>query len=170
VAEHRSDRFKDTFSLTIVEVHNERLRDLMAGTPTAEARGRIVTTESKSSSRRKNQKSGDDDASSGKLTKLEIRTDLHGDTAVHGVLSVDVESFDEACKIWDECLEGRETRLAEQGLDAAEYEASSHVIATIKIMSANIATGQGSVGRIQFVDLAGADLVPRRGSKQGPST
>jgi kinesin family protein C2/C3 len=166
VAEHRSDRFKDTFSLTIVEVHDERLCDLMAGTETAEARGRIVTAESKSSSRRKNQKSGDDDASSGKLTKLEIRTDLHGDTAVHGVLSVDVESFDEACKIWDECLEGRETRLAEQGLDAAEYEASSHVIATIKVMSANIATGQGSIGRIQFVDLAGADLVPRRGGKQ----
>jgi kinesin family protein C2/C3 len=171
VAEHRSDRFKDTFSITIVEVHNERLCDLMAGTATAEARGRIVTTESKSSSRRKNQKSGDDDASSGKLTKLEIRTDLHGDTAVHGVLSVDVESFDEACKIWDECLEGRETRLAEQGLDAAEYEASSHVIATVKVMSANIATGQGSVGRIQFVDLAGADLIPRRGGKQvAPST
>lgn len=169
VADHRSDRFKDTFSLTIVEVHNERLCDLMAGTATAEVRGRVVAAETKS--RRKSQKVGDDDTSSGKQTKLEIRTDLHGDTAVHGVISVDVESFEEACRIWEECLEGRETRLAEQGLDAAEYEASSHVIATIKVVSANIATGQGSAGRIQFVDLAGADLVPRRGIKQvAPST
>jgi DNA-binding XRE family transcriptional regulator/DNA-binding Lrp family transcriptional regulator len=170
VAEHRSDRYKDTVSMTIVEVHNERLCDLMAGTTAAEERGRIITAESKSLSRKKSQRIGDDDASSSKLTKLEIRSDLHGDTAVHGVLSVEVESLEDVCRIWDECLEGRETRLAEQGLDAAEYEASSHVIATINVVSANIATGHGSVGKIQFVDLAGADLVPRRASKQASTS
>jgi hypothetical protein len=154
VAEHRSDRFKDVFSLTIVEVYNERLADLLASTQAA-ARGQVVVADSK----RKSQRSLEDDTTSSRPAKLEIRTDVHGETVVQGAVSLEIESFEEAVQIWEECLANKRNRLVEQELDASEYEASSHVIATLRISSANIATGHGTIGRLQFVDLAGADLM-----------
>ena len=155
IAEHRSERFKDTFKLTIVEVHNERLSDLLAGTRAAAARGQVVVAETK----RKGRGSVDDDASSSRPAKLEIRTDVHGETVVQGALCLEIESFDEALQIWEEALANRRNRLIDQEVDVSEYEASSHVIATVQVTSANIATGHGTIGKLQFVDLAGADLL-----------
>jgi len=160
IAEHRSDRFKDTFSLSIVEVHNERLLDLLVGTTYGETRANVVVADS--SSRKRKDKNAEDEAGSGKGAKLEIRSDLLGDTVVHGSLSVDVESFDEVIKTWSECITNRRKRLREQNVDIDEYESSSHVIATLKVTSANIATGHGVVGKLQFVDMAAADLVMRQ--------
>ena len=170
IADHRSDRYKDTFSLTIVDVHNEQIRDLLAATQTGESRGTVVFAETKSSSKRKNQKATEDDASSGKPSKLEIRTDIHGETVVQGLVSVDVESFDDVCRIWEECLETKRQRLEEQGLDPRQYESSCHVIATLKVTSSNIATGIGSAGKIQFADLAGANIAPRRSTSLSKSS
>jgi kinesin family member C2/C3 len=164
VAQNRCDRYKDTFTLTIVEVQEEKLVDLLSGTGSGAKRGRIVQAESsRSSSRRRSlrNKIGEDDASSERLNKLEIRTDLHGDTTVQGALGVEVESYEDVLSIWLECLEHRRHRLIELGFDLHSHESSSHVIATLKVTSANIATGHGSCGRIQFVDLAGADVVER---------
>ena len=172
IADYRSDRYKDTFSLTIVEVRNERIHDLLAATETGENRGEVVVAETKNKQRRKSLKSStnntEDDASSGKPSKLEIRTDIHGETVVQGLVSLEVNSFEEVCQIWEECLVTRARRMEEQGLDSKQFDSSSHVIATLKVSSANIATGVGTVGKIQFADLAGADLVRRRtGSTSG---
>jgi len=174
IADYRSDRYKDTFSLTIVEVRNERIHDLLAATETGENRGEVVVAETKNKQRRKSLKSSsmtnntEDDASSGKPSKLEIRTDIHGETVVQGLVSLEVNSFEEVCQIWEECLATRARRMEEQGLDPKQFDSSSHVIATLKVSSANIATGVGTVGKIQFADLAGADLVRRRtGSTSG---
>ena len=158
IAEHRADRFKDTFTLTIVEVHKERLSDLLAGTRAAASRGQVVVAETK----RKSRGSVEDDTSSSRPAKLEIRTDIHGETVVQGALSLEIGSFDEALQIWEEALGNRRNRLIEQDLNIAKYEASSHVIATLQISSANIATGHGTAGKLQFVDLAGADLLTRQ--------
>jgi hypothetical protein len=98
----------------------------------------------------------------GSLKRLEIRTNHNGDTVVQGLLSVEVTSFEEVYDLWKQCLSQRATRLAEQGADLAEYEASSHVIATVSVASVNSSTGMGSIGKLKFVDLAGADLVQRR--------
>jgi len=163
IAEHRSERFKDTFALSIVEVYNERLSDLLVGTSGGESKGSIIVADS--SSRKKKDKQTEDDASSGKGSKLEIRSDLHGDTVVHGSLSVDVESFDEVVTTWSECLANRRKRLEEQGTDVEAYESSSHIIATLKVTSANIATGHGVVGKLQFVDMASAEVSRRRNSE-----
>jgi hypothetical protein len=43
IAGHRTDRYKDTFSMTIVEVHNEKLFDLVSGTPPAERDGGVIS-------------------------------------------------------------------------------------------------------------------------------
>jgi len=155
VAGHRKDRYSDTFSLSIVEVRNERLCDRLAGTESGDSRGNVITAESKQAVK-KIKSLQDDDSSSGKQTKLEIRTDVHGDTIVQGLLSVRVESFDEACRVWDECLLNREQSTE------LETDSSSHLIANLKVVSTNIATGIVSVGKIQFVDLASADLLQRR--------
>ena len=52
-------------------------------------------------------------------------------------------------------------RLEEQGVNVKQYDAANHVIATLRVKSHNIATGIGTIGKIQFVDLAAADIVPR---------
>jgi kinesin family member C2/C3 len=172
IAQNRCDRFKDTFMLTIVEVHDEKLVDSLSGTALAEERGQIVIAESsRSKSRRRSQApSGvDEDGSSSRLTKLEIRSDLHGDTTVQGALAVEVTSYDEVVQIWRECLERKRHRVADLGADLQQHETSSHVIATLKVTSANITTGHASCGRIHFVDLAGADLVPKTHGTSGNS-
>ena len=183
IAEHRSERYQDVFTLEIVEVHNERLIDLLAGTDFGETRGQVVMEDSDPASRRSKRGMSEDRNSNihnsnshsvsskqgSTMTKLEIRTNQNGDTVVQGILSVEVNSFDEVYKLWQECLLLRATRLAEHGIDLGDYEASSHVIATLSVASMNVATGMGSVGKIKFVDLAGADLVQRRtGSTPDP--
>jgi kinesin family member C2/C3 len=147
--------------LTVVEVRNERISDLLAGTQAAETRGQVIVTDASSTGRRKSHKTTDDDASSGRQARLEIRTDVHGDTVVQGVLSLEVENFEQVVEIWEECLANRRNRLAEQEVDISQYEASCNVIATLRVTSANITTGHGSIGKLQCVDLAGADLLPR---------
>lgn len=183
ISEHRSERYQDTFALEIVEVHNERLHDLLSGTEIGESRGQVIMEDSRATTHRSRRGMSMDDGSAGgppqlsnshsvsskqgsTMTKLEIRTNHNGDTVVQGLLSVEVRSFEDVYNVWKQCLSQRATRLAEQGADLAEYEASSHVIATLTVTSTNIATGMGSVGKIKFVDLAGADLVHRRGSEQ----
>ena len=182
IAEHRSERYQDVFTLEIVEVYNERLIDLLAGTDFGETRGQIILEDSKSASRRSKRGMSDDGSSlihhsnshsvsskqGSTMTKLEIRTNLNGDTVVQGLLSVEVHSFDDVYRLWQECLSKRATRLAEHGIDLGDYEASSHVIATLSVASMNVATGMGSCGKIKFVDLAGADLVQRRGGTADP--
>lgn len=179
IAEHRNERYQDVFTLNIVEVHNERLCDLVAGTDIGESRGQIIVEDNKSNSRRSKRGMSDDGSSfagppqlsnsqsvsskqGSTMTKLEIRTNHNGDTVVQGLLSVEVNSFEDVYNVWTQCLAQRASRLSEQGIDVAEYEAESHVIATLSVVSVNIATGIGSVGKIKFVDLAGADLVPKR--------
>jgi kinesin family member C2/C3 len=107
----------------------------------------------------------DDDASSGRPSKLEIRTDIHGDTVVQGLVAVEVKSFEEVEQIWEECIAEKARRIDEQGLDHRQYDASSHVIATLRVKSMNITTGVGTIGKIQFVDMAAAYLIPRGASQ-----
>ncbi len=161
ISSERSDRYTDIFTLSIIEVHNERLCDLLVGTPAGDGRGKIITAENQASktSHKPSHDDQEDVSNSGRQTKLEIRTDVHGETVVQGALSLEVESFDDFCSIWSSCLKARVNKLMELGTDVREYEASSHIIATIHIHSTNIATGLGSRGKLQFVDLAGSDLV-----------
>jgi kinesin family protein C2/C3 len=115
--------------------------------------------------KRRGQRPAEDDTSSSKPAKLEIRTDLHGETIVQGSVSLEINSSEEAIGLWEEALVNRRNRLMEQDIDIADYESSSHIIATLQITSANISTGHGTVGKLQFVDLAGADIA-KRGSKE----
>ena len=174
ISEHRSERYQDTFNIEIVEVHNERLHDLLAGTGLGETRGNVVEDPKKRHGRGLSedgsasgppQLSNSHSVSSNQgstMKRLEIRTNHNGDTVVQGLISVEVRSFEDVYKLWQQCLSLRMARLAEQGADPAEYEASSHLIATLNVMSVNSSTGMGSIGKLKFVDLAGADLVQRR--------
>lgn len=162
VAEHRADRYQDCFTINIVEVHDDKLRDLLAGTRIAEESGQVSPPKSRNKKRR-----GTDDgsASASKTgsskhagTRLEIRTNYDGDTVVQGAITVEVKSFDDLCRIWKECLIERSARLAEQGINEDQYLAECHVIATLSVVSTNVTTGIGTSGRIQFVDLASSDL------------
>jgi len=184
IAAHRSGRYQDTFSMTIVEVHNEKLTDLVAGTDIADecgnVQGRVPSSKDRKSGRSKKgypddehsfksgvSQSGDSKISKGSNKhKLEIRTNYDGDTIVQGLHSIPVTTFEDVLRVWGESMTQRASRLTEQGKEIEQYESTCHTIATINVVSTNIATGVGTVGRVQFVDLAGSDLVPRKqGSK-----
>ena len=170
IASHRAERYKDTFSLSIVEVSNDRLSDLLSGTTAGDTKGQVILADS-SSSRKKREKQSDDDASSGKTSKLEIRSDLHGDTVVHGALTVEVESFEEVSRVWAESIAKRRKQLEEQDIDVESHESSSHVIASLKVTSANIATGHGVIGKLQFVDMAASKISNEgNGGDKSPSS
>jgi len=177
IADKRTLRYQDSFSMTILEVHGDRLADLVAGTKTATAVGEMqggdIPNNNKKSRRRGrnrdsesgNQNSPKEEKSVGsKMNKLEIRTNYDGDTVVQGLLSIPVKNIEDVKRLWDECLTQRATRLAEHGVSLTEHEKTSHVITTVNVISTNIATGVGTVGKLQFVDLAGSDLLPRRTS------
>ena len=152
--EHRRDRFLDTVTLNLVEVHDERLIDLLAGTDFGEAHGRVEGSRKNSSS----------NSISSSRPKLEIKTNRDGETVLRGVLSVEVSSFEDVLCVWNEILATRSSRLAEQEIDARAYELDSHVVATLKVSSINIVTGASASGQIQFVDFASSDVVSTKRS------
>jgi len=169
IAGHRTDRYKDAFSITMVEVHNEKLHDLIAGTPSAEHYGEVVLCETRDRPSRDKRRGGGEatvaeNAAGWRKGKLEIRTDVDGNTVVQGLVSVTVGSFEEALTAWREAIAQRAERLRSQGLDAKKHERKTNVITTVNIKSVNIATGVGTEGKLQFVDMASSDVV--RGAKK----
>ena len=183
ISNHRQMQSRDTFKITIVEVHHEKLCDMLAGTRIAEERGEMQRTQGKSKEsvntknmiqvnmkRDRSPKKGDSSSKGTKSTKLEICTDNDGDTVVQGLISIPVESFDHVLRVWKESLAVRALRIEENGGDLGTYESSSHMIVTFHVSSTNISTGACSMGRIQFVDLAGSDAVPRRSNSKSKRT
>ena len=154
IAGHRKGRYKDSFSVTMVEVHNEKLFDLVSGVSAAKTDGEIVICET-----RRDKRKGIDE-SDWRRGKLEIRTNIDGNTVVQGLVSIRINSFEDVCQIWQESITNRLGRLQMQGSDLSSYERSSNVITTIHIQSTNIATGVGTEGRLQFVDMAASDIMP----------
>ena len=157
IAGHRTDRYKDAVSMTLLEVHNERLIDMLAGTPSADENGQVIICETRRDKRKKNSELN----SEWHKGKLEIRTNIDGNTVVQGLLSIPIQSFEDASTIWREALAKRTERLKQGGLDPSNYEKNSNVIATFHITSVNIATGVGTEGRLQFVDMAASDIAHR---------
>lgn len=168
VAEQRQERYQDLFSVTILEVHGEKLCDLCAGTPISLERGETQGDDTQPTrlSRKHRSKSSrslrEDDDHRLATGRLEIRTNYDGDTVVQGLISIPVKNIEDVYGLWDQCLSRRARRITDSGSSLALHEADSHVFATINVMSTNIATGVGTVGKIQFVDLAASDIVPKR--------
>lgn len=154
IAGHRKGRYKDSFSVTMVEVHNEKLFDLVSGVAAAQTDGEVVICETRREKRR------GIDESDWRRGKLEIRTNIDGNTVVQGLVSIRINSFEDVCQIWQEAIANRLDRLQMQGSDLRSYERNSNVITTIQIQSTNIATGVGTEGKLQFVDMAASDIMP----------
>lgn len=149
--------------MTMVEVHNEKLFDLVAGTPLAEQGGEMVVCETrdrreKRSGSRQNNEGPDNSNASLRKGKLEIRTNIDGNTVVQGLVSIPIESFEDAISIWQESISHRSELLGKQGSDWKKHERKSNVITTVHITSVNIATGVGTEGKLQFVDMAASDI------------
>lgn len=160
VLERRSDRYKETIEFSLVEVSDERLSDLLVGTELGETQGRVEG--SKRGGRRRIDSNDGTASNSEKPPRLEIKTNRDGETTVHGLLSVRVVCFEDIVNLWKQSLGKRRQRLQESGIDITEHDAISHVIGTLKVQSTNVATGVATTGKIQFVDLAAANVIPRR--------
>jgi len=156
--EHRKGQFEHTVTMNLVEVHDEKLTDLLAGTDFGEQNGKV---EARKSSRRAAEESPK--RPSELKPKLEIKTNRDGETVVRGVLSVELASFEEIIRVWTESLRKRSSRLAEQKVeDPVAYEKESHIVATLKISSMNLSTGSVANGKMQFVDFASSDVTSKR--------
>ncbi len=158
IASHRTDRYKDSFSITIVEVHNEKLIDLVSGTPLAESDGHVVICETRRD--KKDRRSVDIAEPSWHKGKLEIKTNIDGNTVVQGLVAVPITSFEDACILWQQSITKRLERLRKLGSDVRKHDKNSNIIATIHITSINVATGVGTEGKLQFVDMAASDVAP----------
>eukprot|EP00934_Nitzschia_sp_Nitz4_P005576 Nitzschia sp. Nitz4//scaffold240_size29840//1008//4428//NITZ4_008014-RA/size29840-augustus-gene-0.29-mRNA-1//-1//CDS//3329543738//5566//frame0 len=159
--ERRSERYRETISFSLVEVSDERLVDLVVGTELGEAIGRVEGSKVKPN--RKRIDSHDGTASnSERQARLEIKTNRDGEVVVHGLVWVELSSFEDVVGLWEQCLVKRRQRLVELGVDIPEHDAMSHMIGTFKIQSTNIVTGVSTTGKVQFVDLAASNVVPRR--------
>jgi kinesin family protein C2/C3 len=170
--EHRKDRFQDTITMNLVEVHDEKLIDLLAGTDFGEQHGKVESRKSSRRSTTEDTKSPPRKPSELK-PKLEIKTNRDGETVVRGVLSVDLASFDDVLRVWTESLAKRSDRLSEQKVeDPSAYERDSHLVATLKVTSKNRSTGSTAYGKMQFVDFAASDITTKRplGSSGGVSS
>jgi len=161
VAETRNERYQDTFSMTILEIQEDRLFDLIAGTRAALQYGEPVSAEaplSKKKSRSRRRSTDDPDmqnVSVSQQNKLEIKSNFDGDTVVQGVISVPITCPQDVIDLWNECLAQRESQLGTINSNLSK----SHVFFTLSIVSTNIATGVTAVGKLQFVDLSGSDYV-----------
>lgn len=152
VSKKRRDRFQDAFSLTMLEIHDEKLIDLAAETE-------MAMTLSNSQSASFSQTSG-----SKHDKKLEIRTNRDGDTIVQGLVSVPVKTYEDVETLWKQVISQRSKRVRLLGKKLNSYDASTNVIVTLQVLSTNSVTGVGTIGKVKFVDLAASDVVPRRGS------
>jgi len=141
VAKHRRNTFKDSFTFCLIEVHNEKLVDLLGSiSPATNGNGKIVPQ------------------------KLEIKTNHDGDTIIQGAMHTPFSSHSEFKKIWTDAISSRVKRLQDEGIDRQAYEASCHTIATVNVVSTSMTNGSGTTGKIHFVDLAASDAVIRRNS------
>ena len=164
VSNRRHDRFQDSFTMTMVEIHDEKLTDLMAETDIAISNGHIIRENDRS-------RSGSNSHTTGsKLEKkLEIRTNIDGETIVQGLVSVPIESYEDVEQVWKQSLSQRAKRVQQMGKKLRSYEASTHIIITLQVVSTNSITGVGTIGKVQFIDLAASDVVPRRSSMSSKS-
>lgn len=168
VSNQRKDQFDDSFTLSILEIQDEKLVDLVADTEIAESSGVIKGADgrdrkiSKSKSVINEQQSELDEEDNYK--KLEIRTNHDGDTIVQGQITVSVKSFEDVVQVWKQGLALRAKKLMDGGVNLQEYDSRCHLIATIEVMSTNIKSGIGTVGKLQCADLAASDAVERRSS------
>ena len=165
VAEKRSERYQDNFSISMLEVHEDRLFDLIAGTASGTKFGELVSAEAPLSKRRsRNSKRQSEESSTASTLnapqKLEIKSNFDGDTVVQGLTSVPISCPTDVSDLWEECLAQREARLWDKNKSLASHFAKSHIFVTVSVTSTNIATGVSSVGKLQFVDLACSDFVP----------
>lgn len=150
IASHRTERYRDNFSITIVEVHNEKLFDRIAGIPSAEEAGEVIVCETRD--RR-------DNLANWTKGKLEIRTNIDGNTVVQGLVSIPINSFEDVATIFQESIASRMDHLRGQGSNWIKHERKATVITTVHISSMNIATGVGTEGKLQFVDMAASDIL-----------
>ena len=160
VSEQRRERFQDTFTLTMVEIHDEKLIDLAAETDIALSCG--ITS-------RDNCNSVSHASESKQDKKLEIRTNIDGEIVVQGLVAVPIKTYADVETVWKQALAQRAKRVRNLGKKLRSYEASTSVIVTLQVLSRNSVTGVGTVGKVRFVDLAASDVIPRRGSSSSRS-
>jgi len=160
VAKNRHEECQISFTLSMLEVCDEKLVDMAVDVKNG---SRDWTSDAF------DEKVKPGDANNKQPKKMEIRTNHDGDTIVQGLKAIKVNDIGDVIQIWKDSLAARAERLKSKGQDLKSHESSSHVIVTLEVHSKHLKMDTCTVGKIQFVDLAGSDVVQRRGSSSNKS-
>jgi kinesin family protein C2/C3 len=131
--EARADNADYELCISVLEIYNETVRDLLTNSAKA-----IAGAETK-----------------GKENKLEIRKGKDGKTFVQGLTEIKVSEMPEVEALMAEGQAGRQVG----GHDMNAHSSRSHLILSVSIKSTNKFTGEKLSSKLQLIDLAGSERV-----------
>jgi kinesin family protein C2/C3 len=131
----RADNADYELSISVLEIYNESVRDLLSNAkkaekPVAEAKGKDPA-------------------------KLEVRKDKDGNTFVQGLTEIKVTEMAEVEGLMAEGQAGRQVGSH----DMNAHSSRSHLILTVGIKSVSKFTGEKLSSKLQLIDLAGSERV-----------
>eukprot|EP00903_Cladosiphon_okamuranus_P012052 g11316.t1 len=132
----RRGEVNDTITLSILEIYNEHIRDLL-----------IENTNSNSTS------------GGGDQRKLEVR---HGEQGnfVPGLTTVGVSTLEEVLRL----LAVADKNRASACTNLNDHSSRSHLILSVNVRGVNLHTGATSTGRLHLIDLAGSERISKSGA------
>eukprot|EP00808_Paulinella_micropora_P026699 g73561.t1 len=139
--EQRKAHFNFAVRITLVEIYNEQLRDLLREVDRNKADGLRVVTPSQ--------------AGLSTPSKLSIRHDKDGRTYVLGASYVEATSADQVVTL----LSAANAARAEASTALNTHSSRSHLVLTLTVTSTNTHTLDVAFGKLCLVDLAGSERV-----------
>ena len=149
----RSGEMRYTLSLSMLEVYNETIRDLLAG----KSKGGGATAAAAAAA-----------AAAAGENKLDIRMAEDGSYDVPGLTLVEVNSLEE---VWKLMNSGKGNR-AVGAHDMNEHSSRSHSIVSLRVRGENVQGDKtlATVSKLHLIDLAGSERlfkVRREGGREG---
>ncbi|KAF8411339.1 hypothetical protein HHK36_003886 [Tetracentron sinense] len=144
VSNERSDTFTYNISVSVLEVYNEQIRDLLATSPASKKYNNNIIH---SMQRLRKTQPG----------WLEIRKVAEGDHHVPGIVEAKVENIKE---VWDVLQAGSNARAVGSN-NVNEHSSRSHCMLCIMVRAKNLMNGECSKSKLWLVDLAGSERIAK---------
>lgn len=136
--EERKGEMRYTLSLSMLEVYNETIRDLLAG--------------------------GGKGKGGGEGSKLDIRMGEDGGYEVQGLSLVEVDSLEELWKL----MESGKGNRAVGAHDMNEHSSRSHSIVSVRVRGESLQGDRSlaTVSKLHLIDLAGSERLSKVGREE----
>jgi len=150
ISEERSPQFQYKIKVSIFEIYNEKINDLIKGAE--EALG-VKTKKKKNKSDKKKGKKGD-------VSDFKIRHLPDGSVEVTGLTKVPVTSDEDIIKLNGIAKKNRSASAT----DMNAHSSRSHMLLVVDVAGINIPANIKYFGKLYLVDLAGSERVKKSGA------